>query len=102
MAMQVDRQRDGRKTRLGLAGELTIYDAATLHQALLASLDECDVVELDLAAVTELDTAGFQQLYLLQRELRAARKRLSILVHSAATREVFDLLRADALFDDLG
>ncbi len=100
MAMHIDKQRDGRRTQLRLVGELTIYDALTLQQTLLAALAESDGIELDLAEVTELDTAGFQQLYLLQRESRAATKRVSIAAHSAATREVFDLLRADALFDE--
>lgn len=100
--MQLDQRLDGRTARLELSGELTIYEAAALHDAVLGSLDAGDVIELDLSGVTELDTAGFQQLYLLQRELRATRRRLTIQAHSAATREVFDLLRADALFDDLG
>lgn len=100
MTMLVDKQVEGRCTRLCFAGELTIYDAAALQQTLLACLGESDSIELDLAAVTELDTAGFQQLYLLRRESRAADKRLHIRAHSPATREVFDLLRADALFDE--
>jgi anti-sigma B factor antagonist len=100
MAMHIDKQRDGRRTQLRLAGELTIYEAVALQQTLLAALAESDGIELDLAGVTELDTAGFQQLYLLQRESRAAAKRLNIAAHSAATREVFELLRADALFDE--
>src|SRR5688572_4139441 len=100
MAMHIDKQRDGRRTQLRLAGELTIYEAVALQQTLLAALAESDGIELDLAGVTELDTAGFQQLYLLQRESRAAAKRLIIAAHSAATREVFELLRVDALFDE--
>ena len=100
MAMHIDKQREGRRTQLRLLGELTIYDAPALYEILLAALAESDAIELDLAGVTELDTAGFQQLYLLQREARAAAKRLSIAAHSPATREVFELLRADLLFDE--
>jgi anti-sigma B factor antagonist len=97
--MQVDKRIEGRTARLGLAGELTIYCAAELQAVLLASLGECDEIEVELSAVTELDSAGFQQLYLWSREARAANKRLSISAHSAATREVFDLYRADAFFE---
>jgi anti-sigma B factor antagonist len=97
--MQINKQLDGRVTRLGLAGELTIYCAAELSAALLASLVECDEVELELSAVTELDSAGFQQLYLWSREAHAANKRFFIRAHSPATREVFDLYRADAFFE---
>jgi anti-sigma B factor antagonist len=99
MALHIDKHLEGHCARLRFAGELTIYDAGALHQALLASLAESDSIELDLAGVTELDTAGFQQLYLLQRESLAAHKRVRIGAHSPATREVFELLRADALFD---
>jgi anti-anti-sigma factor len=100
MGMHIDKHVEGRCTRLSLAGELTVYDAAALQQALLVSWAESDSLELDLTAVTELDTAGFQQLLLFQREARAAQKRFAICAHSDATREVFDLLRADALFDE--
>jgi anti-anti-sigma factor len=97
--MQMSKQLDGRVARLGLAGELTIYFAAALQAALLESLAECDELQLELSAVTELDSAGFQQLYLWNREARAANKRLWISAHSAATREVFDLYRADVFFE---
>ena len=98
--MHVDKHVEGRHTRLSLAGELTIYDALALQQVLLASLAESDSLELDLTAVTELDTAGFQLLFSSGRASRAAHKRFAICAHSDATREVFELLRADALFGE--
>lgn len=100
MAMQIEMHLDGRRALLSCSGELTIYEAAELQQALLASLAESDSIDLDLAAVSELDTAGFQQLLLLQREALAVAKPMRIRAHSAATREVFDLLCADALFQE--
>jgi anti-sigma B factor antagonist len=98
--MQIDKQQTEEVTHLRIAGDMTIYEAAALHAALLESLAGPDAIELDLAGVTELDTAGFQQLYLLRREARAAGKSLRITLHSAATREVFDLYRAHPYFDD--
>jgi anti-sigma B factor antagonist len=96
--MHIDKHQEGRHTRLRIAGELTIYEAAALYQALLASLAESDTLELDLTEVTELDTAGFQQLYLLRREALAAGKAMRISAHSAATRDVLDLCRVHAHF----
>jgi anti-sigma B factor antagonist len=98
--MRIDKQQEGRHTRLRIAGEMTIYEAAALYQALLASLAECDTLELDLTQVTELDTAGFQQLYLLRREALIAGKSMRIGAHSAATRDVLDLCRMHPHFAD--
>lgn len=97
--MQIDKQLDGRTARLGLQGELSIYSVAALQAALLGALGESDEVELELSSVTELDTAAFQQLYLACREARSAGKRLRITAHSPATREVFELYRADDFFE---
>lgn len=97
--MQVDKQTTDRRTRLGIVGELTIYGAAELQRTLLDSLAEADAIELDLSGVTELDTAGFQQLYLLRRESRAAGKLMLIVAHSPATRDVLELYRMDEYFD---
>jgi anti-sigma B factor antagonist len=96
--MRIDKQQRGRELRLEIAGEVTIYSALPLHQAVLASLAEADAIELDLAGVTELDSAGVQQLLLLSREARAAGKRLTISAESPATREVFELFRIDSHF----
>jgi anti-sigma B factor antagonist len=98
--MHIDEQRQGRHTRLRIAGEMTIYEAAALYEKLLASLSECDALELDLTGVTELDTAGFQQLYLLRREAVGNGKSLRISAHSAATRDVLDLFRMHPHFAD--
>jgi anti-sigma B factor antagonist len=98
--MHIDKHQDGQHTRLRISGEITIYEATALQSSLLASLSECDTLELDLTDVSELDTAGFQQLYLLQREARRANKSLRISAHSAATRDVLDLLHMHAHFAD--
>lgn len=97
--MQIDKQQEGRRARLCISGELTIYAAAELHRTLLDSLGACDRLELDLGAVTELDTSGLQQLVLLCREAKATGKSLHI-EHGDATREVLALCRLDAYFAD--
>ena len=81
-------------------GELTIYQAAELKDALLAALAAADVLELDLSGVTELDTAGVQLLMVLKRAARAQGRTLRLLGHSPAVLEVFDLLNLGGWFGD--
>lgn len=65
---------------LFIEGELTIYRAAELKDALLAAVNHSPVLEVDLAGVTDIDTAGVQLLMLakrsalqLQRQVRRRR-----------------------------
>ncbi|MEQ8660910.1 MAG: STAS domain-containing protein [Gammaproteobacteria bacterium] len=50
-----------------LAGELTIYTADPLRDALLSRVVPTQPLTLDLAAVSELDTAGVQVLLVARR-----------------------------------
>ncbi len=90
--------RDGR--RLTLAGELTIYTAATLKESLVRELEASGPMELDLGEVTELDTAGFQVLYSLRRACARRGKELKISSPSQAVREVFEFYNAARHFGD--
>jgi anti-anti-sigma factor len=96
--MRIDKRQSGRELELEIAGEVTIYSALPLHQAVLTSLAEADTIELDLSGVTELDTAGVQQLLLLAREARARGSRFSVSAQSPATRDVFELYRINSHF----
>lgn len=87
----------GSETRLCLEGELTIYRAAELKEAILTALDQESLLELDLSGVTELDTAGVQ-LLMLARRTATASKSVRLLAPSSAVREVFELLHLDAYF----
>lgn len=93
-------EHDGAICRLKISGELSIYGAAELKPQLLAQLDGCRELEINLAEVAELDTAGLQLLYLLKREARKAGKELRLVAHSAATLEVLELLRMEVYFGD--
>lgn len=97
--MHIDKRQEGRDACLLISGELTIYVALELQQALQECLASSEHIELDLRAVTELDTAGVQQLVLLRREADAAGKSMRIVEHSHATREVLALYRLDSFFD---
>jgi len=82
------------------AEELTIYHAAQLKEELLAPLAQAQAIELDLSQVAEIDSAGLQLLVLLKREAAAAGKRLSLVGHSPAVLNVFDLYNLAGFFGD--
>jgi anti-sigma B factor antagonist len=81
-------------------GEMAIYTAAELKGSLMAALDKCRAVEIDLSEVSEMDTAGMQLLILAKREALARNIDLSIVGHSAAVIEVLDLCNMTAYFGD--
>jgi anti-sigma B factor antagonist len=98
MTVRVE-QRGGVRV-LTLEGEMTIYRASELKEALLDPPMNCDELELDLSAVSELDSAGLQILLLLKREAESARRRLRLVNHSRAVYEVLELLDMQGHFGD--
>lgn len=72
-------------------GELTIYQAAELREALLRALGEPGELELDLAGVTEMDAAGLQLVLLARREAGSAGCGVRVTARSAVVDEVFGL-----------
>ncbi|MEH6629120.1 MAG: STAS domain-containing protein [Motiliproteus sp.] len=100
MDAHLSAQQQGNHCALQISGELTVYATATLKDALLGYLDDSQHMEVNLADVEEMDTAGFQLLYLLKREAQLADKTLSLVAHSAATLEVFELLNMEVYFGD--
>ena len=85
---------------LRIEGEMTIYRAEELKQALLEPLQPQTTLEVNLSAVTELDTAGVQLLMLAKRTAQKQEGQLRLVGHSAAVLEVFDLLNLAAYFGD--
>ena len=83
---------------LRIEGELTIFRALELKQALLA---DPAPQEIDLSGVTEIDTAGVQLLMLAKKTALAAKRELRLVAHSPTVIEVFELLNVAAYFDDL-
>jgi len=75
-----------------IEGEMTIYTALQLKDALLAPLDQCADLEIDLAGVTEIDSAGLQLLILGKNVLLSG--------HSPAVLEVLDLCKLEGFFGD--
>lgn len=88
---------------LRITGDLTIYRAAELKQALLAELTQLAnpaPLEIDLSGVTEIDTAGLQLLMLAKKTAQAQQRELRLVAHSPAVTEVFELLNLAAYFGD--
>jgi anti-anti-sigma factor len=81
-------------------GEMTIYNALGLKESLLAALDGCNGLTVDLAGVIELDSAGLQLLVMLKNEAKARGKSLGISRHSPAVLEVLDLCNLEEFFGD--
>ena len=75
--------------RLAIEGPMTIYEAVERKGELLAALDAAARLEIDLSGVDEMDSAGLQLLVLAGREAGNAGKSLAVVMHSAATEEVF-------------
>lgn len=85
---------------LFIEGELTIYRAAELKDALLAAVNLSPVLEVDLAGVTEIDSAGVQLLMLAKRSALQLERQLRLVAHSPAVLEVFELLDLAGWFGD--
>ncbi|MBK1689658.1 STAS domain-containing protein [Rubrivivax gelatinosus] len=86
-------------TTLAIEGELTIYRAAELRQALLAALDQHGAdLEVDLAGVTEFDSAGVQLLMAAAKSAAARGGVLRLVRHSPAVLDAFAVLDLAAHF----
>ena len=82
---------------LRIEGELTIFRAMELKPAILATPP---VSKIDLSGVTDLDTAGLQLLMLAKKTARAQQRDVTLVGHSPAVLEVFELLNVAAYFGD--
>lgn len=88
-------------TTLAIEGELTIYRAAELRQAMLAALGQPGAgLEIDLAGVTELDSAGVQLLIAAGKSAAARGGALRLVRHSPAVLDAFAVLDLGAHFGD--
>lgn len=85
---------------LRVQGELNIYRAAELKDALLMRLVPGMALKIDLSGVTELDTAGLQVLMLAKNTARALGGDLHLVAHSPAVVDVLELLHLSSWFGD--
>ncbi|NUU37766.1 lipid asymmetry maintenance protein MlaB [Pseudomonas sp. C2B4] len=88
------------KHGLSLVGELNIYSAATMRQALLQALEPHPQWLVDLAGIEDFDTAGVQLLLVLEREAARQNKVVHFVRHSPVVWEVLELLNLVAELGD--
>jgi anti-sigma B factor antagonist len=87
-----------------VTGEMTVYTASALRNALLEALraHHEGAFELDLSGVEEFDTAGLQLLLMLNRSCAAATRALRISASSAPVHNGIELCgQADLLTSGL-
>jgi anti-anti-sigma factor len=84
---------------LRIEGELTIYRAEELCNALKTALAIEGNLDIDLANVTEIDSAGVQLLMAAQKSVQAAKRGMRLIDCSPAVTEVFGILDLHAYFD---
>lgn len=85
---------------LRVQGELNIYRAVELKEALLTRLAPSLALQVDLSGVTELDTAGLQVLMLAKNTARSLGGDLNLVAHSPAVVDVLELLNLSSWFGD--
>ncbi len=89
--MEVSIRKNKKRTRATIRGDMTIYTALELKQALLGPVASEQDVDLDLSHVHALDTAGLQLILVAKRELEGSGRKLSIVAPSL---EVVEALNA--------
>ena len=85
---------------LSLLGELNIYAVLEAREQLTHALQDLPALQLNLSGIEELDTSGVQLLVWLKAEATRLGKPLTLVAHSPAVVEVFDLLQVAGLFGD--
>lgn len=89
-----------RQIDLSIEGELSIYRADELKQALIGPLSNGIRLIVNLAGVTVFDTCGVQLLMLAKRTASKVGAEFNLVGHSPAVLEVFELLNIAAFFGD--
>lgn len=86
--------------RIGIEGEMTIYNATRLKDGLLMAMAEPGQLEVNLGQVSEIDTAGLQLLALAKREAMDNNQTLHFVAHSQAVLDMLDLCNLGSVFGD--
>lgn len=82
--------RDDNGCALSIDGDLTIYNATELRDALVNYIDNYNEVDLDLAKTKEIDSAGFQLLVQTKKELEEKGGRFTLVQPSLVVKEIIE------------
>lgn len=83
-----------------ISGEMTIYTAAELKQALTPLLYRQQELELNLSQVSEMDNAGLQLLLAAKKTAQQGGYPLHLVMHSHAVLDALELCQLAAFFGD--
>lgn len=98
--MSISHQKSAERCQVKIDDEMTIYTAAEHKQTLLAHLEDCQEMELDLASVSEMDSAGLQVLLLTKQHAESQHREFRIVNHAQAVVEVMELTQLAGHFGD--
>jgi anti-anti-sigma factor len=87
-------------THLTIEDEMTIYTALEQKNELSQYLEPDSELQINLSSVTEIDGAGLQILLFIKQEAEKLNFKFSLIQHSQAVVEVFELLNLSSHFGD--
>jgi anti-anti-sigma factor len=90
----------GDPIHLQIEGEMTIYRAQELKELISPALVSGQDVEISLAQVTEMDSTGLNLMLAAKHESILRGSQLSVVGHSQAVQEVFDMCDLGSFFGD--
>ncbi len=83
-----------------IEGEMTIFRAGELKEAILPVIANNDEIEIDLSKVTEIDGAGLQLMIAVKLEAWQHHKELHFIGHSAPVTAAIDICGLSNFFGD--
>jgi anti-anti-sigma factor len=81
-------------------GEMTIFMAQELREAIMPVIAQNDEIEIDLSRVTEMDAAGMQLMVSAKLEAILRGKTLRYVGHSKPVLDMIDLCDLGSFFGD--
>jgi len=89
--MEIESTIEAGKCKLKFSGEMNIYYAAEIREAIQNTVDENEVIEVDLSLVTEIDTSGLQLLRAMYRSIQKHEKTLSYVKNESDVDQIIKL-----------
>lgn len=98
--MAENKSKNSGHCRYAIEGDMTIYRATELKEALMDRIAQYQEVDVDLSKVAEIDSAGLQLMVLAKLEASTHSKVLRFDGHSPAVMEILDLSDLAGFFGD--
>lgn len=91
---------DAKVFQLSIEGEMTIFRAEELKEAILPVIVNHEEIEIDLSHVTEIDGAGLMLMISVKLEAWQHKKVLRFVGHSGPITEAVDICDLSTFFGD--